>query len=236
MQNHKSCVVMNQIFARLTSSVYKNWSALERGLLLSGFFSAGLVCFRVVYTGQWLFVWLLWNLFLAFVPYLLTKAATRRLQWVESNGRFFLLFIAWLLFIPNSFYIITDLFHLEERTAVPLWFDLVLIFSFAWNGILLGIASVWQMEILMRCRWPQLKEWQFVYPTMLLNALGIYIGRHLRYNSWDVIADPFQLAKDVLDLLLHPVRNRFDWSMIVCYAVFMSLVFISMKRMNRTLW
>lgn len=176
--------MIKNIFNRLMIAAYRNKTEAEKSLLLSCGFSIALVLFRLVYTRQWLFVWLNWNLFLAAVPYLLTRTAIRNPDWVERNGRFILLFIAWLLFLPNSFYIITDLFHLEERKLVPLWFDLALIFSFAWNGILLGIASIRQMERILMCKWPGLREWQFVYPMMLLNALGIYIGRYLRYNSW----------------------------------------------------
>jgi uncharacterized membrane protein len=142
----------------------------------------------------------------------------------------------WLLFLPNSFYIITDLFHLQLREGVPYWFDLALIFSFAWNGILLGAASIRQMEKMLSVKWTAIREWQFVYPLMLLNALGIYIGRYLRYNSWDVVANPFQLTEDVFYLLVHPVRNRLDWSMIICYAVFMSLIYLAIKRMSKALW
>jgi len=216
--------------------IYRNKTELEKGLILSCLFSIVIVVFRIVYTGQWLFVWLCWNLFLAAVPYLLTRTAIRRPAWIERNGYFLLLFVVWLIFLPNSFYIITDLFHLEDRKVVPLWFDLALIFSFAWNGILFGIVSVRQMERMLVCKWPQLREWQFVVPVMMLNALGVYIGRYLRYNSWDVIADPFQLGGDLTYLLVHPFRNRFDWSMILCYSVFMSLIYIVVKRMSKALW
>jgi uncharacterized membrane protein len=216
--------------------LYFNKTELERWLVLSCFFSVGLTSFRVFYTKQWLFVWLLWNLFLAVIPYLLTRTAIRQARWIENNSRFALLFTVWLLFIPNSFYIITDLFHLKMRSGVPLWFDLALIFSFAWNGILLGVSSIRQMEKMVQCKWQRLKEWQFVYPMMLFNALGIYIGRYLRYNSWDVVTNPFQLTNDVIYLFVHPVRNRFDWSMIVCYAMFMSLIYIAIKRMSRSFW
>lgn len=228
--------MVKAFFNRLANALYRRKTGLEKGLLLSSLFSIALVLFRVVYTKQLLFVWLIWNLFLAFLPYLFTRTAIRNPAWVESNRRFGLLFTAWLLFLPNSFYIVTDLFHLEDRKVVPLWFDLALIFSFAWNGILFGIASIRQMEGLLLCKCPHLKEWQFVYPMMLLNALGIYIGRYLRYNSWDVIADPFGLASDLFYLFLHPLRNRFDWSMIACYAVLMSLVYIAVKRMNNAVW
>jgi uncharacterized membrane protein len=220
----------------LLTAIYHKRTELEKWLMLSGLFSIGLTAFRVAYTKQYLFVWLGWNLFLALVPLLITRAAIRRPQWIERNSRFAVLFTIWLLFIPNSFYIITDLFHLRMRSEVPLWFDLALIFSFAWNGILLGAVSFRQMETLLTTKWPALKEWQFVYPMMLLNAFGVYIGRYLRYNSWDVVANPFQLTEDIIHLLIHPVRNRFEWSMIGCYAVFMSLIYIAIKRMSKSVW
>ena len=221
------------------SFFFRQYSAkteLERLLFLSCLFSIGLTAIRIVYTDEWRFAWLSWNLFLALVPYLLTRFGMDRISWIESKGRFVLLFVTWLLFIPNSFYIITDLFHLEVAYRIPLWFDLALIFSFAWNGILLGIVSVRQMERLVRLNFTFIKEWQFVYPIMLLNAFGVYIGRYLRYNSWDVIANPFQLTKDIVYMILNPVHYRFDWSMILCYGVFMTLIYLAVKRMSKALW
>ena len=212
---------------------FRKKTELEKLLVLSCFFSAVLVGFRVFYTGQWLFVWLGWNLFLAAIPYLLTRTMIRKPAWMEKTGRFAVLVLVWLVFLPNSFYIITDLFHLEDRKIVPLWFDLALIFSLAWNGLLLGVVSIRQMETMLRSIWQQLKEWQFVYPMMLLNAVGIYIGRYLRYNSWDVVTDPFSLAEDLLYLAIHPFRNRFDWGMIGCYALLMSLIYLTLKKLNR---
>ncbi|HUC81886.1 MAG TPA: DUF1361 domain-containing protein, partial [Flavisolibacter sp.] len=152
--------------------IYFAKSELEKLLMLSCFFSLGLTAFRIVYTDQWRFAWLTWNLFLALVPYLITRFAIRNPAWIESRWKFAFVFVAWLLFLPNSFYIITDLFHLQSSGFVPLWFDLALIFSFAWNGILLGVVSVRQMEKMMQCYFPRLTEWQFIYPLMLLNAFG----------------------------------------------------------------
>lgn len=100
--------------------LYFNKTEIERLLMLSCFFSIGLTFIRIVYTGQWMFAWLSWNLFLAIIPYLITRFAIRRPAWIENNFRFALLFVVWLLFLPNSFYIITDLFHLEMRPEVPL--------------------------------------------------------------------------------------------------------------------
>jgi len=216
--------------------IYFSKTELEKLLMLSCMFSIALTGFRILYTNHWRFAWLTWNLFLALVPYLITRFAIHHPSWIEKRWKFAVLFGAWLLFIPNSFYIITDLFHLEISQRIPLWFDLALIFSFAWNGILLGVISIRQMEKLVRLNFPSVKEWQFVYPMMLLNAFGVYIGRYLRYNSWDVIANPFQLTEDIIYLLIHPIHHRFDWSMIVCYSVFMTLIYLAIKRMSKALW
>ena len=215
---------------------YLTKTELERLLILSCLFSTGLTAVRILYTHNLRFAWLTWNLFLALVPYLLTKFAVQNISWIEKRRKFVLLFSVWLLFLPNSFYIITDLFHLEVASRIPLWFDLALIFSFAWNGILLGVVSIRMMEKMVQLNFPAIKEWQFVYPLMLLNAFGVYIGRYLRYNSWDVIADPFQLTEDIVYLVVHPLRHRLDWSMIVCYAVFMTLIYLAVKRMSKALW
>lgn len=221
---------------RFPFKLYFDKTDLERLLIVSCLFSTGLTAIRIVYTHHLHFAWLTWNLFLALVPYLITRFAVRNVSWIEKGWKFTLLFCAWLLFLPNSFYIITDLFHLEMASRIPLWFDLALIFSFAWNGILLGVVSIRQMEKMVRLNFPRVQEWQFVYPLMLLNAFGVYIGRYLRYNTWDVIANPFQLTQDIVYMLIHPVHYRFDWSMIFCYSVFMALIYLAVKRMSKALW
>jgi len=215
-------------------SVYHPKSDVEKIVLLSCLFSVLMVGFRIIYTGDDFFLFLVWNLFLAYIPCVLSGFLFRRVDWIESTPKFFLVSIGWVLFIPNSFYLITDLVHLEYRYVVPFWYDLMLILSFVWNGILLGILSVRQMEKIVAAKWQVKTEVYFIYPVMLLNALGVYIGRYLRFNSWDVIANPFQLASDILFLFIHPVQNRFDWSMIVCYSLFMTLVYITMKKLSRS--
>jgi uncharacterized membrane protein len=211
---------------------YFRRSEISKVLILSTLFGLTLSIFRIAYTGKIMFVGLSWNLFLAFIPYCISSFLIGRIDWIENKWKLSLIATAWLLFIPNSFYIITDLFHLEQRLYIPLWFDLVLIFSFAWNGLLLGILSVRQMEKVWQAKW-QGNELVFIYPVMLLNALGIYIGRYLRYNSWDIISDPFDLSEDIIYLLIHPIRNRFDWSMIFCFSVFMTLLYLSLKKLSR---
>jgi uncharacterized membrane protein len=197
-------------------------------------FSVLLVVIRVFYTGHLTFIFLNWNLFLAFIPYAISSLAEFNPLWVQHKGRFAILLAAWMLFIPNSFYIITDLFHLHIST-VPLWFDLALLLSFAWNGLLLGILSVRQIERLVHSLWPKMPEMFFLFPIMCLNALGIYIGRYLRFNSWDMISNPFELVGDISYMLIHPLAAKPAWAMISCYAVLMTFIYITIKKISKSL-
>jgi uncharacterized membrane protein len=141
--------------------------------------------------------------------------------------------IMWLLFIPNTFYIITDLFHLDQNGEVPLWYDLALLLSCAWNGLLFGILSVRTIEKWIERYINKKFDLLFIYPVMVLNAFGVYLGRYLRFNSWDVVTNPFRLMRDIIYLIIHPLRNRYDWSMILCYSVLMTLMYITFKKVGR---
>jgi uncharacterized membrane protein len=229
-------MIKAQVLRSWWASIYFLKSEINRLLLTSVAFGLLMVMARIVYTGQLTFAFLLWNLFLAFVPYLLSYQLLMRPAWIESNWKFASLFTIWLLFVPNSFYILTDLFHLYDSDAVPRWYDLMLIFSFAWNAMLLGILSVRQMEKIIQARWQLKNEWFFVYPIMWLNAEGVYIGRYLRYNSWDVISNPFRLMADIMHMILHPLWYKDGWGMIVCFSFFLSIVYMTIKKLSKTVW
>jgi uncharacterized membrane protein len=209
-------------------------SEIDRLLIASTLFSCLLVVLRVIHTHSLQFIWMGWNLFLAYLPYLLSTWLT-----VKQPRRLFLLIlsIVWLLFIPNTFYILTDLFHLIDRRHPhsPEWYDLALIFSFAWNGLLLGVLSIRQMEKLLLPARAALRSHFFLYPTMFLCALGVYIGRYLRYNSWDVLSNPLALTVDILGMIIHPLRNGSAWTMIACYTVLLCFVYNMLKKMSQAL-
>jgi uncharacterized membrane protein len=216
--------------------LYFDKTEIERLLILSSLFSVALSLLRVAYANELMFITLNWNLFLAVVPYGITRWLMARPDWVEKSGRFLFAFVSWLLFIPNAFYILTDLFHMDQKTVMPQWFDLALILSFAWNGLLLGVLSMRQMEKILELRIGLSSSWLFVYPMMLLNAFGIYLGRYLRYNSWDVLSDPLSLFKDIVHLVIHPLRNWHDWSMVLCFAVLMALMYETLKKLSKAIW
>ena len=211
-------------------------SEIVRVLSLSMLFSVGMVVVRNIYTGSGGYRFLVWNLFLAFIPYLISNRLSFSTSWIKHRGKLAIAFTGWLLFIPNSFYILTDLFHLHWHPGVPLWYDLMLIISFAWNGLLLGVLSVRQMEKILQVYIPGKTEWMFLYPVMVLNGLGVYIGRYFRFNSWDVITNPFDLITDIMQLIIHPIQHKEVWAMVACFSVFMTLIYLTLKKISKLIW
>jgi uncharacterized membrane protein len=205
---------------------------IQQWLIISCGFSCLLLSARITVTGYHTYLFLLWNLFLAFVPYAITQWLWMH-SWVAKNKlKLAGLLLLWLLFIPNSFYILTDLFHLDEFDSAPKWFDLLLIFSFAWNGLLLGIISVRKTEMILEIVTGRSFSLLIVFVVMWLNAFGIYIGRYLRFNSWDIIMQPFSLCREMFEVIFHPVRNRMEWGMIAVYAIFMTVLYITIKKLS----
>lgn len=207
---------------------------LHEWLLLSSVFSCCLLLARIIVTGRLNYVFLPWNLFLAFIPYWIAMWMTSSAVVAQNRVKLVIALLIWLLFIPNSFYIITDLFHLDRFRTAPKWFDLLLLFSFAWNGIICGIISLRKVELIIRRQRGKSFSILIVFAVMFLSAFGIYIGRYLRFNSWDIITDPFSLLGEIADMLLHPFINSYAWGMTVCYASFMTFVYFTIKKMGES--
>ena len=207
---------------------------LHQWFIMSCSFSFILLCTRVAATGYVTYIFLLWNLFLAFIPYSVSYWLHNNIHAIKNKLKLFGIIAAWLLFIPNSFYLLTDLFHLDEISSAPKWFDLLLLLSFAWNGLLFGVTSLRKMETILYKLSGKNFSLFVVFTVMWLNAFGIYLGRFLRYNSWDIIAQPFSLFSGMFEILLHPFKNKMEWGMISCYAVFMTLLYITIKKMGES--
>ena len=113
---------------------------LIKTMAISSAMSVMLVFFRIQWSGSLLYIFLIWNLFLAWVPFLFSLALTEFSKRSKSKIKMLSLFCGWLVFFPNSPYILTDLFHLSIGKAVPMWFDLVFILSMMRKGFLFSIC------------------------------------------------------------------------------------------------
>lgn len=206
--------------------------SMQQWLIISCGFSCLLLGTRIFVTGYTTYLFLAWNLFLAFVPYLITQWLWMQSPDTKQRIKQAALLLVWLLFIPNSFYILTDLFHLDKFDEAPKWFDLLLIFSFAWNGLLFGTISVRRAEMILERATGQGLSLFVVFVVMWLNAFGIYLGRYLRFNSWDILLQPFSLFREMFEVIFHPLRNKMEWGMIAVYAIFMTVLYITIKKLG----
>ncbi|MCA9875059.1 MAG: DUF1361 domain-containing protein [Anaerolineales bacterium] len=160
-----------------------------------------LVVLRLMYTGELYFAFLVWNLFLAWLPFLFAMV-------VYGGGeRPLVLGVMgplWLLFLPNALYLVTDLIHLYPWDNVPFWYDAIMLFTFALIGLMLGLMSLYLVHAVVARRWGARVGWSFVLATSALSGLGVYIGRFLRWNSWDMFTNPLRVLADIAVSLLHP--------------------------------
>lgn len=172
-------------------------------LLLSSAFCVLLSIFRIQWSSGFGYIFLVWNLFLAWIPFFISSSL------INASRQGFPLFVpllllpAWLLFFPNAPYILTDLFHLRHKSQIPVWFDLILILSFAWNGLMIGFLSLLDIQQFIREKFSTTVGWMFVIMALIASSYGVYLGRFERWNSWDVLANPVYLLKDILGTFTH---------------------------------
>ena len=179
------------------------------GLVAASAFCVALVLVRYSESGSTKFTGLIWNLFLAWIPFALAVAVYD--QWRRgrrASGSLFALGALWLLFFPNAPYIVTDFVHLERTNDAPYWYDAVTVSAFAWTGVLLGFASLFLVQTVVRQWRGVVAGWTFAAVALALGSLGIYLGRFLRLNSWDAVEHP-----SVLPRILHAVaRDPFRYT------------------------
>ena len=156
--------------------------------------SVALVIGRIVWTRETHYAFLIWNLFLAWMPMVFALLAREHQKEDANPGWRFLAFgAAWLLFFPNAPYIFTDIIHLTRFYSPHFWVDLMLILMNALTGLIIGFVSLYLMQSAVRRMAGELTSWLFIGAVALLSGFGICLGRFLRLNSWDVVA-PWKMA------------------------------------------
>ncbi len=209
-------------------------SQLLYPLALSSALAVSLFAARAFYSHRLTFVFLVWNLFLAWVPYLFSLWIAAQYQRDPRRGWTLLIpsFI-WLIFLPNAPYLVTDLLHLDERLPVPLWFDIGMLATFAWSGCFLAIASIRAMEEIVRDFFGRWVAWLFVFSTMGLSGLGIYLGRFLNWNSWDLILRPQTVLASTISNFAHPIRNPQPFGVAGVFAAFLLVAYLTFASTRR---
>ena len=201
--------------------------------LLSSAAAVGMLAFRVDWSRHSLYAWLLWTLFLAWVPYGLALGASLlqargRARWWNVAP----LAGAWLLVFPNAPYLLTDFIHLRPRPGVPLWFDAALLALFAASGWLLGLLSLEVWKHWLEARLGRAGAWAFVLATSVLSGYGIYLGRVERWNSWDVLTEPRGLLVAVLSHLRAPEAHPQLLGLTALFALLVSVSYAGFEALS----
>lgn len=214
---------------RIKNFVYRNRHNIAVFVLLN---LACLACIalvgaRVVYTDSSRHTGLIWNLFLAWIPFILAYFA-HALSWKRVWVYLAIPFIAvlWLLFFPNAPYMLTDLQDLARGTGqeAPLWYDVIIVVWCSWTGTLLGVISLYLMQDIISRTFNRWLGWIFVLVISGLSSFGIYLGRFVRLNSWDILQNPTETAMEILGVVIDPSRRLAIFS--AAYTFFFLFIFL----------
>ncbi|MFN8053622.1 MAG: DUF1361 domain-containing protein [Acidimicrobiales bacterium] len=169
---------------------------------------------------------LLWNLFLAWVPlgFALIAETGWRAHW--SRRRILFPLVGWLLFFPNSPYIVTDMIHLRRSNVSPLWFDALILFSMGLAGLLAGFASLRMVQQIVSASFHRAWGWIVTLGVLGISGFGIYLGRFARYNSWDVLSRPRTLLYDVSDVAFDPLSNKRTIAISLLFTAFLVVAYL----------
>jgi len=202
-------------------------------LAITSALAMALLTLRILTTQNAGFIFLTWNLFLAWIPLLFAKWV-----WEKENLRpsslWLLLtyFVVWLLFFPNAPYIITDLKHLRSVPEDMLWYDAMMIFTFAVSGFLTGLYSIRIVHRIITKRSNEQLAWFAIAGSMFLSGFGVFLGRYGRWNSWDVITQPDALLRGIFKSMQDPfaIKHTFVFSFVLMLLYFAFHFFAELKQ------
>jgi len=192
-----------------------------------------LIVARILYSGSITSLFLVWNIFLAWIPYVLSRffmAYRQKQKWKQ-----FVLLGTWLLFFPNALYIVTDLVHIDRESMVPWWFDAVLLFLASFIGIVLGFVSLRKAERYLLSYFSQKIVSVQITLLLFLGSFGVYLGRFERWNSWDVVHNPLGLSVNIMECILFPVENYRVWGITLLFTLTFYVLYFFMSNLPKAI-
>ncbi|WP_179376287.1 DUF1361 domain-containing protein [Winogradskyella wichelsiae] len=188
-------------------------------ILVALSFSIILLMIRMKLNKSFFFLFLIWNVFLAIIPYTITMYLGTKTH--LSKLKLVFGFVIWLLFLPNAPYIITDLIHIRIGSKSLLWLDVLVVLSFALSGLFLFYLSIIDMQKLMNSTFKKIPIKTITITILFLCGFGVYLGRFLRYNSWEIISQPHYLFMDILNIIITPFQNINAWLFTLGFGMFL---------------
>lgn len=203
----------------LIQSRFKTLSLITTALT----FSIIVLMVRVKLNKSFFYLFLVWNVFLAIIPY----AITLYLNTKENLSKFKLGFwlLIWLAFLPNAPYIVTDLIHIRMGNDNLLWLDVLVVLSFALSGLLLFYLTILDMQKIIAQKFNRIPITSTTLIVIFLCGFGVYLGRFLRYNSWEILSNPQVLMLDVFNIIIAPFQNSEAWLFTLGFGIFLVVGF-----------
>jgi uncharacterized membrane protein len=186
-----------------------------------------LVAVRMGWTHSWTYGFYYWNLFLATVPLMASKQLNPKTSLYTYRNLVSL--GIWFAFLPNAPYLITDMVHFQEGPKAPVYLDELIVFASAFNGVLLGYASVRRVEDWMLVRYHERPVRIVILGVFLACGFGIYLGRYLRLNSWHILTHPLRVGRDVGVRVLFPFEYKQTWAVTLLYGALLWLGYIAFR-------
>ena len=188
-----------------------------------------LISVRVAYSGNFDYLFLAWNIFLAWIPFAVSsffKTIVSEKKWKQA-----LVFCCWFIFFPNALYIVTDLIHLELDSNIPKWFDAVLLFSSSVIGLIMAFVSLHRVENYLGHFLKQKQVGWAIMIILFFGSFGVYLGRFLRWNSWDIIRNPLRLFSTIIQRFIFPMEHTRTWGITCILSVLFYLMYLSIKKL-----
>jgi len=207
----------------------KTTLSFQKTLWIFFAFIAMMILVRCIYAGKHGYIFLVWNLFLAWIPFTISTIFKK----MNGAGKLkqVMIFCAWLLFFPNALYIVTDLIHLDAETNVPKWFDAVLLFSCSVAGLLMAFVSILRLEIFLSRKFKSSQVQAIILSIFFVSSFGVYLGRFLRWNSWDILNNPFALLYSIAQRFIFPFQYFQTWTVTCTLTTLFYLLFLAIKKL-----
>jgi uncharacterized membrane protein len=191
-------------------------------------FSLIILMVRIKLNSSFFYIFLVWNIFLALIPYAITMYLSTKQN--LSRLTFVFWFLVWLVFLPNAPYIVTDFTHVRMSNDAQVWLDVLVVFSFAISGLFLFYLSIIDMQELIVSKFKHAPIMPSTLIILFLCAFGVYLGRFLRYNSWEIISGPYVLISDIFKIFISPFQYSEAWLFTLGYGGFLVIGFWMFKR------
>ncbi len=188
------------------------------------------------YSSDYAFNYFIWNLFLSWIPLLIAFRLVKVLRsklW--SSWEALAYSFIWLIFLPNSFYMISDLIHINEVPGSYTVLFAVAFMAIIVSALINGFLSVYLVQAEFNKRVSIRTSETLITTLFVLSSYGIYIGRVLRWNSWDVFFNPTGVLYDLSNQVINFRSLGYTLMITFVFFIFLTSSYYLIKRLVKVI-